>query len=72
MIIFASRAEELLFRGFLQQLIDKAFLISIVINGGILTSGAIVSAILFGLVHVMPAKMMGNKVPYLMLAAFLL
>jgi len=71
-IVFASIAEELLFRGFLQQLIDKTFLVSIDVNGGILTSGAIVGAILFGLIHAMPAKMMGNKVPYLMLAAFLL
>ena len=71
-IVFASIAEELLFRGFLQQLIDKAFLISMDVNGGILTSGAIVGALLFGFVHAMPAKMMGNKVPHLMLAAFLL
>jgi membrane protease YdiL (CAAX protease family) len=71
-IIFASIAEELLFRGFLQQIIDKMFLISIDINGGHLTSGAIVGALLFGFVHAMPAKMMGNKVPPLVLAAFLL
>ncbi len=71
-ILFASLAEELLFRGFLQQFIDKAFLISMDVNGSIITSGVIVSAFLFGLVHAVPAKMMGRKAPHLMLGAFLL
>jgi membrane protease YdiL (CAAX protease family) len=38
----------------------------------VISSGAIIAAIIFGLVHAMPAKMMGKSISRLVVAAFIL
>ncbi len=60
-VIIASIAEEFVFRGFLQQYIDH-FAPYLIHMGTIpLSGGCIVAAIVFGLVHVTPARQMGES-----------
>jgi membrane protease YdiL (CAAX protease family) len=68
----ASISEELLFRGVVQNTIDSWYLLSIQSGPIVLTSGAVVSAIIFSLVHSMPAKMMGTSPRVLMASSFIL
>ena len=71
-VVLASVSEEFLFRGVVQNTIDVWFLISIQLGPILLTSGAIVSAVIFSLVHAMPAKMMGISPAVLMTSSFIL
>lgn len=58
-VILASISEEILFRGFLQGFVDSSYLLSIDFGMVVITSGAIISAIIFAIIHTMPAKQMG-------------
>ena len=71
-VILASIAEETLFRGFLQNILDNSLLLEIDLGWFSITSGAIVSAIVFGMIHIAPAKQMGSSVPVLVLSAAIL
>ncbi|TFG33525.1 CPBP family intramembrane metalloprotease [Candidatus Thorarchaeota archaeon] len=71
-VLLASVSEEILFRGFLQNILDNTILFQINFEWFSITSGAIVSAILFGLIHVAPAKQMGLSVPVLSFSAMIL
>ncbi|TFF68405.1 CPBP family intramembrane metalloprotease [Candidatus Thorarchaeota archaeon] len=71
-VFLASIAEELMFRGFLQQFIDNALLFASSTSGLVITAGGVVSALLFGLVHAMPAKITGQSVPMMVTSAFIL
>jgi len=71
-VLLASIAEEVLFRGFLQNILDNALLLAIDLGWFSITGGAIVSAIVFGMIHVAPAKQMGSSVPVLVLSATIL
>jgi len=71
-VLLASIAEEMLFRGFLQNILDNALLLAIDLGWFSITGGAIVSAIVFGLIHVAPAKQMGSSVPVLVISAAIL
>ena len=71
-VLMASIAEEMLFRGFLQNILDNALLLALDLGWFSITGGAIVSAIVFGMVHVAPAKQMGSSVPVLVISAAIL
>lgn len=71
-VILASIGEEMLFRGFLQNILDNALLFALNLGWFSVTGGAIVSAIVFGLTHVAPAKQMGSSVPVLVVSAAIL
>lgn len=71
-VLLASIAEEVLFRGFLQNILDNTLLLALNLGWFSITGGAIVSAIVFGLIHVAPAKQMGSSVPVLTVSAFIL
>lgn len=71
-VILASIAEEMLFRGFLQNILDNALLLAFDLGWFSITSGAIVSAIVFGMIHIAPAKQMGSSVPVLVISAVIL
>ena len=71
-VLFASIGEEMLFRGFLQNILDNALLLAIDLGWFSITGGAIVSAIVFGIIHVAPAKQMGSSVPVLVISAAVL
>ncbi len=71
-VLLASFAEELLFRGFLQNILDNSLLIAIDLGWFSITSGAIISAIVFGIIHMAPAKQMGSSVPVLAISAAIL
>ncbi len=71
-VLLASIAEETLFRGFLQNILDNTLLLAIDLGWFSITSGAIVSAIVFGMIHIAPAKQMGASVPVLVLSAAIL
>jgi len=71
-VLLASIAEEVLFRGFLQNILDNALLLALDLGWFSITGGAIVSAIVFGLIHIAPAKQMGSSVPILTISAFIL
>ena len=71
-VLLASISEEALFRGFLQNILDNALLLAIDLGWFSITGGAIVSAIVFGMIHVAPAKQMGSSVPVLVLSAMVL
>ena len=71
-VLLASIAEEMLFRGFLQNILDNSLLLALDLGWFSITGGAIVSAIVFGLIHVAPAKQMGSSVPVLTVSAFIL
>jgi membrane protease YdiL (CAAX protease family) len=71
-VILASISEELLFRGFLQGILDNTLLLEIEFGNLSLTGGSIVSAIIFAVVHVMPAKRMGMNPVVLMGSSFIL
>ncbi len=71
-VLLASIAEEVLFRGFLQNILDNTLLLALDLGWFSITGGAIVSAIVFGLIHVAPAKQMGASVPVLVLSATIL
>jgi len=71
-VLLASIAEEVLFRGFLQNILDNALLLAIDLGRFSITGGAIVSAIVFGMIHVAPAKQMGSSVPVLVISAAIL
>ena len=58
-VVLASISEELIFRGVLQNLLDRSYLISLDFGLFSLTSGAFVSGLLFALVHAAPARRMG-------------
>jgi len=71
-VILASIGEEMLFRGFLQNILDNTLLLAINLGWFSITGGAIVSAIVFGIVHVAPAKQMGSSAPVLAISAGIL
>ncbi|MCK4568143.1 MAG: CPBP family intramembrane metalloprotease [Candidatus Thorarchaeota archaeon] len=71
-VLLASIAEEVHFRGFLQNILDNTLLLALNFGWFSITGGAIVSAIVFGLIHVAPAKQMGSSVPVLVLSAAIL
>ena len=71
-VLLASIAEEMLFRGFLQNIMDNALLLALDLGWFSITGGAIVSAIVFGVIHVAPAKQMGSSVPILVISAAVL
>lgn len=71
-VLVASTAEETLFRGFLQGILDNTLLIDFNIGWLSITGGAVVSSILFSLVHIAPAKQMNASVPVLVLSSFIL
>lgn len=71
-VILASVSEEVLFRGFFQSILDRTLLLSIDFGLFSLTAGALVSALLFSLVHIAPAKQMGGSIFVLMGSAFIL
>ncbi len=71
-VLLASISEELLFRGFLQNVLDNYAYYALDFSGVYITSGVIVSSIIFGLVHIAPAKQMGSSVPVLTISAVLL
>lgn len=58
-VILASISEELIFRGVLQNIIDQSLFIALDLGIFSLTSGAVVSGLLFAVVHAAPAKRMG-------------
>ncbi len=71
-IVLASISEELLFRGFLQQIIDSNYFVAVDLYGFVITSGVLVAGVLFGLVHTMPAKMMNKNPLFIVIAATIL
>jgi membrane protease YdiL (CAAX protease family) len=71
-VLMASIGEEMLFRGFLQNLLDNTLLLAVDLGWFSITGGAIVSAIVFGMIHVAPAKQMGSSVPVLVISAAVL
>ncbi|TFH04621.1 MAG: CPBP family intramembrane metalloprotease [Candidatus Thorarchaeota archaeon] len=71
-VFLASLAEEMLFRGFLQNILDNALLLALDLGWFSITGGAIVSAIVFGMIHIAPAKQMGSSVPVLVISAAIL
>ena len=71
-VLLASIGEEVLFRGFLQNILDNSLLLSINLGLFSITSGALISAIVFGLIHIAPAKQMGSSVPVLVISAAIL
>lgn len=71
-IITASIAEEVIFRGLFQQMIDKSLFLAIDLGGILISGGIIVSSILFGLVHVMAARQMKQSVPVMVFGALVL
>ncbi|TFH06795.1 MAG: CPBP family intramembrane metalloprotease [Candidatus Thorarchaeota archaeon] len=71
-VILASIAEEILFRGFLQNILDKTLLLALDFGWFSITGGAVVSAIVFGMIHVAPAKQMGSSVSVLVISATVL
>ncbi|MBE0527569.1 MAG: CPBP family intramembrane metalloprotease [Candidatus Thorarchaeota archaeon] len=71
-VLLASIAEEMLFRGFLQNILDNALLLALDMGWFSITGGAIVSAIVFGMIHIAPAKQMGSSVPVLVISAAIL
>jgi membrane protease YdiL (CAAX protease family) len=71
-VLLASIGEEVLFRGLLQNIIDNSVLIAMDLGWFSISSGAIVSAIIFGIVHIAPARQMGSSVPILVVSAALL
>lgn len=71
-VVLTSISEELLFRGFLQNILDNALLLSLNFDGVIVTAGAVVSAIIFGVIHIAPAKQMGSSVSVLTISAIVL
>ncbi|MGY5872939.1 MAG: type II CAAX endopeptidase family protein [Candidatus Thorarchaeota archaeon] len=71
-VLLASIGEEMLFRGFLQNILDNTLLLAIDLGWFPITGGAIVSAIVFGMIHVAPAKQMGSSVPVLVISAAIL
>jgi len=64
-VLLASIAEEVLFRGFLQSILDDALLLALDLGWFSITGGAIVSAIVFGMIHAAPAKQMGSSFQFL-------
>ncbi|TFG27558.1 CPBP family intramembrane metalloprotease [Candidatus Thorarchaeota archaeon] len=71
-VLLASIAEEMLFRGFLQNILDNTLLLALDFGWFTITGGAVVSAIFFGMIHVAPAKQMGSSVPVLVISAAIL
>lgn len=71
-IIAASIAEEVVFRGLFQQMIDKSLFLAIDLGGVPISSGCIVSAVLFGLIHIMAARQMKQSVPVMVFGAIAL
>ena len=71
-VLLASIAEEMLFRGFLQNILDNTLLLALDLGWLSITGGAVVSAIVFGMIHVAPAKQMGSSVPVLVISAAIL
>ena len=71
-IIAASIAEEVVFRGLFQQMIDKSLYLVIDLGGVLISSGCVVSAVLFGLVHIMAARQMKQSVPMMVFGAIAL
>lgn len=71
-IIAASIAEEVVFRGLFQQMIDKSLYLAIDLGGILISSGIIVSSILFGLVHIMAAKQMKQSISVMVFGAIAL
>jgi membrane protease YdiL (CAAX protease family) len=71
-VILASFGEEMLFRGFLQNILDNTLLLAINLGWFSITSGAIVSAIVFGIIHVAPAKQMGSSASVIAISAGIL
>jgi len=71
-VLLASIGEEMLFRGFLQNILDNSLLLALDLGWFTITGGAIVSAIIFGMIHVAPAKQMGSSVPVLAISAAIL
>ncbi|MHA1637273.1 MAG: lysostaphin resistance A-like protein [Candidatus Thorarchaeota archaeon] len=71
-IIVASIAEEVVFRGLFQQMIDKSLYLVIDLGGILISSGCIASAVLFGLVHIMAARQMEQSVTVMVFGAIAL
>ena len=71
-VILASTGEEFLFRGFLQNILDNSLLLAINFGWFSITGGAIVSALLFGIIHIAPAKQTNSSVPVLTISAAIL
>ncbi len=71
-VLLASISEELLFRGFLQNILDNTLFLALDFFGVQVTSGAVVSAFAFGLIHIAPAKQMGSSIPVLTVSAIIL
>ncbi len=71
-VLLASVGEEMLFRGVLQNILDNSLLLAIDLGWFSITSGAIISAIVFGMIHIAPAKQMGASVPVLVISAAIL
>ncbi len=71
-VLLASIAEEVLFRGFLQNILDNSLILALDLGWFSITGGAIVSAIVFGMIHAAPAKQMGSSIPVLVLSAIIL
>lgn len=71
-VLLASISEEVLFRGFLQNILDNSLLLALDLGWVSITGGAIVSAIVFGMIHGAPAKQMSSSIPVLVLSATVL
>lgn len=71
-VLLASIAEEALFRGFLQNILDNTLLLALDLGWFSITGGAIISAIVFGMVHLAPARQMGSSVPVLVISSIIL
>ena len=71
-VILASISEELLFRGVLQNILDNTRLIALDLGVFSLTSGALVSGIVFAAVHAAPARQTGGSPGVLVGSALIL
>ena len=71
-VILASTGEEFLFRGFLQNILDNTLLLAIDLGWFSITGGVVVSALVFGIIHIAPAKQMGTSVPVLTISSTIL
>jgi membrane protease YdiL (CAAX protease family) len=71
-VVLASTSEELLFRGVLQNLLDNTRLIALNLGIFSLTSGAVVSGLVFAAVHAAPARKAGGSSAVLVGSALVL
>ncbi|RLI54710.1 MAG: hypothetical protein DRO87_09825 [Candidatus Thorarchaeota archaeon] len=71
-VVIASTSEELLFRGVVQNVIDYSLMVSLQLGYVSITSGALTSALVFALLHSVPAKSMGVSPVFLVVSSLFL